>query len=389
MLVFTACATPYAPYQRLSDEQLASLVSPPYSRAQVQQAQIVFRQRQTARLKESKVEQELKYLACLMVKQSLDPTSTDGKQAPDKIPCLSQPQRSCNHECKRSRLPRDLILPIEYKQIAKSHDQVLWEDLEIISKSGGQAKWANYLKRCLICKHSTQVKRLICLRDVKKIELTAKRVQHSELDRWLNQCESSTDPEVQALISYRNHMLTPPEDLSYPLIVDKLSEVLQAHLSHHARIGEAIRLLRGPLNAPAIRTLLAEKSTSAIQDPKWLELQKNLKRRLDAPLMPCLEHGVNTCFTVDQIQQSRLDSRRYVAECKLCEYKSEINQFRAYMSLGLEPIWSAHQGINSQAQLSLSPPRLTIKEDNTLSHLSLIRQNERLKWGRSFKLSEK
>ena len=60
LLVFTACATPYAPYQRLSDEQLSSLVSPPYSRAQVKQAQIVFRQRQTAKLKESKVEQQNK-----------------------------------------------------------------------------------------------------------------------------------------------------------------------------------------------------------------------------------------------------------------------------------------------------------------------------------------
>ena len=387
LFCFTACATPYAPYQRLSDEQLAALISPPYSRAQVQQAQIVFKQRQNARLQQSKVEQELKYLACLMVKQSLDPTSTDGKQAPERIPCLSQPKRSCNHECKRSRLPRDLVLPVEYNQVAQRHDQVLWEDLEIISKSGGQTKWANYLKRCLICKHSAQVKRLICLRDVKSIKLTAKRIQHSDLDSWLNQCENSIDPEVQALIAYRKYMLTPPEDIEYPLVVQNLSDLLQVDLSTRASIGEAIRLLRGPLDAKAIRTLLNAKSTMGIQDPKWPKLSKNLKRRLDAPLMPCLEHGIDTCFTTDQIQQSRAESRRYISECKLCEYQSEVNHFRAYMALDLEPTWSSHQGVKSQAHLSLSPPRLTIKEDDELSHLSLIRQDDRLKWRKDFNLN--
>lgn len=381
---FTSCVTPYAPYQKLSDEQIASLVSPPYSRQQIKQAQVVLKNRQTAKLQQSNIEQELKYLACLMVKQSLDPSSADGKKAPDLIPCLSQNDRKCKHECKRSRLPRDLILPQEYTKVAQRHDEVLWSDLEAVSKSGAQAKWSNYLKRCLICKHSPKVKRLICLRDAQKIDLTAKREPHSALDRWLNQCESSVEPQVRALISYRTHMLTPPEDLPYPLNVAELSSALQSELNTRSSIGEAIRLLRGPLDAKSIKILLNADYSSMVKDTQWLSLTQKLQRRLDAPLMPCLEHGLSTCFTADQIQQARKESRQYVNECKLCEHKASVNQFRAHLSLGLEARWSSHQSMNTQARLSLSPPSLMIKENSKLSHLSLIRQEERLKWLKDF-----
>lgn len=376
-----SCVSPSAPYRLLSDEVISTIKSPPYSEEQVQHAQSTLRRRISARLSETAIQSELKSFACLIVSQSLDKMTARGELAPSEIPCSYNPQQRCPHRCKRSRLPRSFRLPVEYTSVAQRHDHILWDELSALSDSGANTQWERYLTDCLSCQRASEVKRMVCLRDVGGVELTAERTEHKALDRWLNQCSSLRDPEVKALITYRAHMLTPSEDLSYPLKVDSLTEELQERLTTRAMIGEAMRLLRGSLDGERIAALLKTELAQSSANESWLKLKEHLRRRLDAPLMPCLEHGLETCTVTGQITLARDQAPRYLEECTLCEHRDVVETWRSGINLGLEPVWRSHQSKSTQALVRhRSPSSLIINEDHTLTRLSLSSPQDRLKW---------
>ena len=381
LFLLSGCVIPSAPYRLLSDEVIGTIKSPPYSLEQVKQAQITLRRRLAARLSETTIQSELKSFACLIVSQKLDPTSARGKDAPSELTCSFDKTRRCAHRCKRSRLPREFQLAKEYDQVAELHDQILWQDLEAISQSGSSAPWEKYLTDCLSCTKTAQIRRLVCLRDLGGIELTDEHIPHQPLDRWLNQCNTSKDPEVKVLLNYRKQMLTPPEDLPYPLQLALLPVALQDRLTTRVSIGEAMRLARGPLDGKRIENLINASTSQSIIDERWLTLKEQLKRRLDSPLMPCLEHGLETCIATGQIQSTRDQAPRYLKNCTLCEHKESIRRWRAGVTLDLESVWRSHQGINSQAVVRhTSPSGLLIREQNTLTRLSLSQRDDRLLW---------
>ena len=387
-IVFSGCVQPSAPYRLLSDEVIGMIAAPPYSAKQVKQAQITLRRRGAARLSESVIQSQLKGFACLIVSQQLDPTSARGERAPSELPCSFDSKQRCAHRCKRSRLPIEIKLPQEYNDVANRHDEIIWDELNRVAESDVNPQWESYLTQCLECKRSHTIKRRVCLRDVDGVELTAVREPHSPLDRWLNQCSSLRDPEIQALTNYRKLMLTPPEDIPYPSQISKLSEGLQDKLTTRAAIGQGIRLLAGSLDEKRISELLYAEEKRIITDERWIIIQERLRRRLDAPLMPCLEHGLDTCVTVGQIGLAREQARRYLEECKLCEHREEIERWREVINLGLEPVWKSQDQRSVQVALRhQSPSALLINEDQTISRFKLNDSPDHLVWKQTLSIS--
>ena len=377
----SGCVQPSAPYRLLSDEVIGMIASPPYSAEQVREAQVTLRQRSAARLRETVIQSQLKSLACMIVSQQLDPTSARGERAPSELPCSFDSKQSCAHRCKRSRLPLEIKLPKEYSEVAKRHDDMIWEELNRVAESGVSPKWESYLTQCLDCNQSQLIKRQVCLRDVDGVDLTAERKPHGALDRWLNQCSSLSDPKVVALVSYRERMITPPEDLPYPLTIPELSDERQSQISAKAMIGQGMRLLAGALDETKIEALLKSQEQNSFSSPQWLSIQEQLRRRLDAPLMPCLEQGLDTCIVAGQIGLAREQARRYLERCTLCEHRSAIETWREGISLTLEPIWQSQEQRGTQVILRhSSPSSFVMNEDQTISRFNLDDSNDRIRW---------
>ena len=377
----SACTPPPTSYRLLSDEVISAVKHPPYSLAQVKHAQASLRWRIAGRLSQTTIQSELKSFACLMVSQQLDQTTARGELAPSELPCTHSEGKQCAHLCKRSRLPRAIRLPAEYEEIAKRHDEILWSDLKLISERETSPRWERYLTDCLSCERSDLVKSEICLRDVAGVAFTDERIPHTPLDRWLNQCSDLTDPKVSAYIRFRTFMLTPPEDTPYPLEIDHLPEGLQAQLSAHVFLGAAIRLARGPLDAQAIATLLDDEAAQRLTSQAWLTLRAKLQSRLDAPLMPCLEHGFEVCISSAQIAQAREQAPQYLANCKLCEHKEQVTSWLASLALKYEPLWLSQTRSPAEVLLKHSTPAaLLLREASVLSRLSLEGSEDHLTW---------
>lgn len=381
--LLSACTHPNTSYRLLSDEVISRVKSPPYSLLQVRRAQESLRWRLTHKLRGVQVESELKNFACLIVKQSLDPTSATGERAPTMIPCVGNPKRKCAHACKRMRLPHELKLPSEYEQVAQEHDKLLWEDLKALKGYTAPRAPEHYLERCLVCEHAVQVKTMICQRDLAGLDLMSERVMYSPIDQWLNQCSDVPDATLQALIRYRSDSLKPPERLPYPHIIDGLPDELQAKLSALAALGQGIRLARGPLDIPRIESLLSSEDIERIEAPEWDKTQDTLKRRVDVAVLPCLDQGFERCLDPDLIRDTRERARRYLSACHLCEYATEVGSWLATLSLSREPVWMSHEP-NTQALLRRSSPAaLVIRERDQLTRLTLepeLNLSSRAQW---------
>ena len=381
LILLSACAAPQTPYHLLSDEVVSSIKSPPYSIEQVKQAQDTLRYRLNSRLSETTIQSDLKSFACLIVAQKLDPSTARGSLAPSELPCTFNSKKKCAHHCKQSRLPREILLPKEYQPVAHRHDEILWQDLNALLDSGMAIQWERYLTNCLTCKRSTEAKKLVCLRDLNQVNLSSERIDHDPLDRWLNQCSSVNDPEIQALTEYRKFMLTSPEDLTYPLHLENLPSSLHKNLTTRAIIGEGLRLINGPLNGEAIKKLLQTTAEQNLDNKEWLAIRKKLRRRIDSPLMPCLEHGLDTCTGREQIQLSRKQAALYLRECVLCEHKEALTKWQSQISLGLAPLWQSQENIPTKALLKANfPSALLIHENHSITRLNLESDTEHLVW---------
>ena len=379
----SACTPPPTSYRLLSDEVISLVKSPPYSREQVRQAQASLRWRIANRLQTMTIQSELKSFACLIVAQRLDPMTARGERAPSQVPCVANPKAQCPHGCKRSRLPQSIILPSEYQDVARRHDQILWEDLKAIAEREPLPPWERYLTDCLACESSLEAKRLICERDLADVDLTAERVAYQPLDRWLNQCQDLPEPSIQALVTFRTFMLTPPEDLTYPLNVADLKEPLQAQLNVRAIIGEGIRLAVGSLDVVRIKALLNSDDVQGLAVPQWVQLRDQLKRRLDVELMPCLEAGIETCLDAGQVRITQRQAPAYIRECNLCEHRDAVSAWLDQVSLAIEPVWRSHLTLPTQVLLKRAhPAAIIINESEVLSRLAVTRQEEHLIWAR-------
>lgn len=381
MLLSIGCAPSTHSYRLLSDEVISTVKSPPYSREQVKKAQESLRWRLSSQLRETSNQTELKNFACLMVAQQLDPTTARGERARSEVPCTQDQGKRCAHRCKRYRLPKTITLPPEYDSIAKRHDDILWSDLELISQRERSPQWEGYIEDCLDCVHAIQAKHKICQRDMQGLILTDERIPHEPLDRWLHQCETSTQPDIVALLTYRKWMLTPPEDLPYPLKVDHLPVDLQSSLTSRAELGEGIRLSRGPLDVPKITSLLSTLSAVTEESELWAPIKDRLQSRIDAPLMPCLEHGLEACITPAQIAQSRIQAAQYLDRCQLCEHREAVAQWYAHLQLNIEPLWRSSPAKKTTVLLRHAhPSSLIIQEENQLSRLNVEAEGERVTW---------
>lgn len=388
-LLLSACTPPATSYRLLSDDVIGRVKSPPYSLEQVRLAQSSLRWRISNRIRGVTVQSELKSFACLIVSQHLDPTSARGERAPTRIPCVARPSSLCSHGCKRSRLSHEIKLPAEYDDVARRHDEILWSDLEAIAPREESPPWERYLTDCLSCDRSLEVKRLICKRDLRGVDLTAERVDYTPLDRWLNQCEALQDPTIQALIQFRSSMRTPPEDLPYPAVIPHLDSPRQARLTARAALGEGSRLLIGGLDSARIKALLKSEDAQLLDQgvvTEWRPLRDRLQRRLDVELMPCLERGLEACLVAGQVRLTLRQAPHYLELCRLCEYRDVVRTWLDQVALGIEPIWHSHQDLTTQVLLKRSePPALIIREGGQLSRLRLGRalsQRERLLWTR-------
>ena len=323
-----------SPLQALSDESLSQIAEPLYTRSMTLEAQNILRRRAWIEISESDTQSTLRGFACLVVSQALDPSSARGERAFHALPCGGN--RKCPHLCKRSRLPKSISLPKEYREAASRHDEILWRDLEV------HQNWQEYLTRCLECERALEAKANTCLEGIGKLDLLG-NIEEGHLQTWWHRCASVKDPKVEALRRYRKWMLSPPIDLPLDLEISPLPAEYAQAIKHRVIVGEARRLAFGPLDGPRIERFLKHHPLET--QPKehqeaGREVWSQLAKRSDAQLMPCLEWGLKACSESGQEETARIQALGYLERCQECSKAPEVDAWLGQRGLKFTPRWS-------------------------------------------------